>query len=95
MKTVGITRRSFCGILAAESAALGLGGAGCRGLGPEEDCVRAAIGKYIGEKLYAGLACVSNYCGLHVAGARTLGEPKLPVTASSLFDLASDRKSVV
>ena len=91
MKADRITRRSFCGILAAEATALGLGG--CRGLDREEDCVRAAIGKYIGEELYAGLACVSNHCGLHVAGVRTLSEPKLPVTARTLFDLASVGKT--
>ena len=91
MKAARITRRSFCGILAAEATALGLGG--CRGLGPEEDRVRAAIGKYIDEGLYAGLACVSNHCGLHVAGVRTLDDPKLPVTARSLFDLASVGKT--
>ena len=93
MKADRITRRSFCGILAAEAAALGLGGTGCRGLGPDDDRVRAAIGKCIGDGLYAGLACVSNQCDLHVAGVRTLDDPKLPVTARSLFDLASVGKT--
>ena len=93
MKADRITRTSFCVIFAAEATALGLGGAGCRGLGREGDSVRAALGKYIGEGLYAGLACVSNQFGLHVAGVRTLDEPKLPVTARSLFDLASVGKT--
>ncbi len=92
-KLAGIRRRSFCGIIAAEAAALGLGGVGCRGLGHEDGCVRAAVGKYIGEGLYAGLACVSNHCDLHVDGVRTLGEPKLPVTSGTLFDLASVGKT--
>ena len=91
MKPAGITRRSFCGIIAAEATALGLGG--CRGWGREEDFVRAAIRKCIGDGFYAGLACISNHCGLHVAGVRTLDEPKLPVTAASLFDLASVGKT--
>ena len=93
MKPVGITRRSFCGIIVAEAAVLGAGGTGCRGLAHEDGRVRAAIEKYIGDGFYAGLACVSNHCDLHVDGERTLGEPKLPVTAGTLFDLASVGKT--
>ena len=55
--------------------------------------VREAIENYIGEGLYAGLACVSNQCALQVAGVRTLDEPGLPVTVRSLFDLASIGKT--
>ena len=47
----------------------------------------------IANGLYAGLACASNTSGLCVAGARTLDEPRLPVTRDTLFDIASIGKT--
>lgn len=47
----------------------------------------------IANGLYAGLACASNTSGLCVAGARTLDEPRLPVTRNTLFDIASIGKT--
>ena len=55
--------------------------------------VRASADGYVAEGLYAGLACASSRGNLYVTGARTLDEPRLPVTADTLFDLASIGKT--
>ena len=88
-----ITRRSFCLGLAAGAAALGSGCAGSRCSAYENAAVRAAIQKYVKDGLYAGLACASNRGDMYLEGSRRLGEPKLPITAESLFDLASVGKT--
>lgn len=58
-----------------------------------EDPVRAEMGRCVAEGLYAGLACASNRGGIAVEGFRTLEDPRMPVTAGSLFDLASVGKT--
>ena len=88
------SRKTFIeGISAAAAVALGLGGSGCRSAGSRGAAAREAVRKYVGEGLYSGLACVSNRCDLMVDGFRTLDDPKLPVTADTLFDLASVGKT--
>ena len=57
------------------------------------DTVERAAEDCIADGLYAGLACASNASGLCVAGARTLEEPRLPVTRDTLFDIASIGKT--
>lgn len=67
---------------------------GCRAMFRSENAaVRAALDGYIAEGLYSGLACASNRGDMHVGGMRTLDEPRLPVTADTLFDLASVGKT--
>ena len=88
-----ITRRSFCIGFASGAVAFGLGCAGNRCSAYENSAVRAAIRKYIEDGLYAGLACASNRGDLYLEGSRRIGEPKLPVTADTLFDLASIGKT--
>ena len=88
-----ITRRSFCLGFASGAAVFGLGCAGSRCSARENAAVRAAIRKYIADGLYAGLACASNRGDMYFEGSSRLGEPKLPITAESLFDLASVGKT--
>lgn len=88
-----ISRRSFCLGVASGLAALGLGCVGSRRSACENAAVRAAIQKCIDDGLYAGLACASNRGDLFLEGSRRIGEPKLPVTAATLFDLASVGKT--
>ena len=87
------TRRSFCLGFASGAAALGLGCVGSRRPACESAAVRTAIRKCIEDGLYAGLACASNRGDLYLEGSRRIGEPKLPVTADTLFDLASVGKT--
>jgi CubicO group peptidase (beta-lactamase class C family) len=69
------------------SGAVALGG--CRTAAARENAaLRAAVDGYVSDGLYLGLACASNRGDLCVKGRRTLGEPGLPVTADTLFDLA-------
>ena len=88
-----ITRRSFCLGFVSGAASFGLGCTASRCSAYENAAVRAAIRKYIEDGLYAGLACASNRGDLYLEGSIRLGEPKLPVTAESLFDLASVGKT--
>ena len=74
-------------------ATFGVGCAGSRRAPYEDAAVRAAIRKCIADGLYAGLACASNHGDLYLEGSTRLGEPKLPITADSLFDLASVGKT--
>ena len=91
--STSVTRRSFCVGFASGAAALGMGCAGSRRPVCESAAVRAAIRKCIDDGLYAGLACASNRGDLYLEGSRRIGEPKLPVTADTLFDLASVGKT--
>ena len=86
------SRREFCKGLAAGMAALGLGGE-CMGAAYENAAVRAAVRKYVADGLYAGLACASNRGDMYLEGSRRFGGPKLPITADTLFDLASVGKT--
>ena len=87
------TRRSFCLGLASGAVAFGLGCVGSRCSAYENAAVRAAIRKYIEGGLYAGLACASSRGDLYLEGSRRIDDPKLPVTADTLFDLASVGKT--
>ena len=87
------TRRAFCLGLASGTAAFGLGCAGSRCPSCESAAVRDAIRKCIEDGLYAGLACASSRGDMYLEGSRRIGEPKLPVTADTLFDLASVGKT--
>ena len=77
---------------AGASGATVLGG--CR-TSPVHDnaALRAAVDGYVAQGLYLGLACASNRGDLYVKGKRTLDEPRLLVTADTLFDLASVGKT--
>ena len=92
-KTTKVTRRSFCLGFASGATAFGLGCVGSRCSAYENAAVRSAIRKYIEDGLYAGVACASSRGDLYLEGSRRIGEPKLPVTAESLFDLASVGKT--
>ena len=48
---------------------------------------------FVSAKLYRGLACASNHGLLLTDGCRTMAEDSDPITASSLFDLASVGKT--
>ena len=89
-----LTRKEFLGGSAAlmGSAALGLG-VGRGGAAYENAEVRTAIRNYIDAGLYAGLACASNRGDMYLEGSRTFTGPKRPVTADTLFDLASVGKT--
>lgn len=77
----------------ALTAAAAIGGGGCLGAAAAEDRVRSEMRRCVAEGLYSGLACASNRCDLATEGFRTLEGPRLPVTAGSLFDLASVGKT--
>ena len=84
-----MNRREFLWV-ATGAAVLG----GCRTAGVRDNAaLRAAVDGYVAEGLYLGLACASNRGDLYVKGRRTLDEPHLPVTADTLFDLASVGKT--
>ena len=84
-----MNRREFLWV-ATGAAVLG----GCRTAGVRDNAaLRAAVDGYVADGLYLGLACASNRGDLYVKGRRTLGEPRLPVTADTLFDLASVGKT--
>ena len=77
---------------AGASGAAVLGG--CRTADVRDNAaLRAAVDGYVAEGLYLGLACASTRGDLYVKGRRTLDEPHLPVTADTLFDLASVGKT--
>ena len=85
-------RREFLWMAAGASGAAVLGG--CRTASVRDNAaLRAAVDGYVAEGLYLGLACASNRGDLYVKGRRTLDEPRLPVTADTLFDLASVGKT--
>ena len=85
-------RREFLWMAAGTSGAAVLGG--CRTASVRDNAaLRAAVDGYVAEGLYLGLACASNRGDLYVKGKRTLDEPRLPVTADTLFDLASVGKT--
>ena len=87
-----MNRREFLWMAAGASGAAVLGG--CRTAGVRDNAaLRAAADGYVAEGLYLGLACASTRGDLYVKGRRTLDEPHLPVTADTLFDLASVGKT--
>ena len=87
-----MNRREFLWMAAGASGAAVLGG--CRTAGVRDNAaLRAAVDGYVAEGLYLGLACASNRGDLYVKGKRTHDEPRLPVTADTLFDLASVGKT--
>ena len=87
-----MNRREFLWVAAGASGAAVLGG--CRTADVRDNAaLRAAVDGYVAEGLYLGLACASNRGDLYVKGRRTLDEPRLPVTADTLFDLASVGKT--
>ena len=81
-----MTRREF--ILATSALTV----CGCRTAGVDEGALRAEIRRCIDAGLYSGLAVGSNGLAPLVAGGRTL-DGRLPVTAETLFDLASVGKT--
>ena len=87
-----IKRSDFLRIAGCAAGVYALGGCRmpcrCGGL-----ALRKAADGYVAEGLYSGLACASNRGDLYVCGMRTLDEPRLPVTANTLFDLASVGKT--
>ena len=85
-------RREFLRSAGCASGMAAFGG--CRLMAVRESAaVSAAVGRYVSDGLYAGLACASNAGDLYVEGMRTLDAPRLPVTRDTLFDLASVGKT--
>ena len=78
---------------AALTVAAAVGSGGCLGVAAADDSVRAEMRRCVAEGLYSGLACASNRGDMSTEGFRTLGDPRLPVTSGSLFDLASVGKT--
>ena len=86
------TRRMF--LTAGAGAAVGMALPGCVGLGRHENAaVRMAMRKAVADGLYGGLVVGSNRGELYVEGRRTYFDPPLPMTETSLFDLASVGKT--
>lgn len=83
--TRAMTRREF--ILSSSALAV----CGCRTSGTP-DALRAAMSRCIDAELYSVLAIGSNRIAPLVSGSRTL-DGRLPVTAETLFDLASVGKT--
>lgn len=82
-------RREF---LVAGGAAL-LSGLARGGSQNGAEKVAALMRSFVSAKLYRGLACASNHGLLLTDGYRTMAENSDPVTAASLFDLASVGKT--
>ena len=92
IKSRSCSRREFMRMAGCATGVSAL--CGCRPMFRNENAaVRAALDGYISEGLYSGLACASNRGDMYVGGMRTLGEPRLPVTADTLFDMASVGKT--
>ena len=81
-------RREF--LLGSAAAAL----VGCRATeATSADAVCAEMRRLVAQKLYRGLVCCSNRVPVVAEGFRTLSSDGGPVTANSLFDLASVGKT--
>lgn len=87
-----VCRRTFLKRLGAVAGASALGG--CAVPRVRSNAALAAFAdKCLADGHYSSLVCVSNRGDSYVKGARTLGEPKAPVTPRTLFDLASMGKT--
>ena len=84
-------RREFIQMACCAAGAHALGGCLTRCGGAE--ALRKTADEYVAKGLYSGLACASSRGDMHVCGMRTLGKPGLPVTAETLFDMASVGKT--
>jgi len=85
-----MTRREF--ILATTSTALCV--TGCVSPGRRENAaLRAAMRRYVDERLFGGIVCASNRGDLACEGLRTLTPAGGPMTERSRFDLASVGKT--
>ena len=85
-------RRDFLQIACCAAGAHTLGGCRLPHCGGNT-ALRRAADEYVANGLYSGLACASTRGDMYVCGMRTLDEPRLPVTVSTLFDMASVGKT--
>ena len=92
MSDNGMKRKEFIKNVCSVAGAYALGGCSIPRV-RENWALRKVADGYVAEGLYSGLACASTRGDMYVCGMRTLDEPRRPVTADTLFDLASVGKT--